>query len=122
MEKLLRIVSALLGAFLLLMGIWWIGDPAAAVMQLQMTLQEGVARNSQIGETAALFFGMGALALYGVWKEKHDYVIAAAVLIGGIAVFRVIAVVHDAPIIWTFVGFEVVTAAVWVAYARTLRN
>lgn len=123
MDKALRIL-AIIGALpLAFIAVRWVFDPSGAAEGLQMTLLEGAARNSQIGDITALFFGMGFLSLYGIWKQKRDYIYAATFLLAGVAVFRILGgLVHDAPTIWTFVVVEVVTSAIWIAYARTLKS
>lgn len=122
MDKTLRILSVLAALPLAVIALRWVFDPSGAAEGLQMTLLEGPARNSQIGDTTSFFVGMAGFALYGIWKQNSDFIYAGTVLIAGVAVFRVLAgLAHDAPIIWLFVGIEVVTAAIWIAYARTLK-
>ena len=123
MDKALRIL-AIIGALpLALIAVRWVVDPSGAAEGLQMSLLEGAARNSQLGDTTAVFFGMGFLSLYGIWKQKRDYIYAATFLLAGVAVFRILGgLVHDAPTIWMFVAIEVVTSAIWIAYARTLKS
>lgn len=123
MEKALRIVSIILALPLALIAVRWVFDPSGAAEGLQMTLLEGAARNSQIGDTTAVFFGMGFLSLYGIWKEKRDFLYAAAFLLAVVAVARILAgLVHDAPTIWMFVAIEVVTVGVWMAHARNMKS
>ena len=123
MEKALRILSVIGALPLALIAIRWIVDPHGAAEGLQMTLLDGAARNSQLGDVTSFFVGMSGMALYGVWKQKRDFIYAATVLLAGVAVFRVLGgLVHDAPTIWLFVGVEVVTSAIWIAYARTLKS
>lgn len=123
MEKALRIL-AIIGALpLALIALRWVFDPSGAAEGLQMTLLDGAARNSQIGDTTALFFGLGFLSLYGIFKEKRDFLYAATFMLAIIAVARVLAgLVHDAPTIWEFVTIEVVTVALWVAHARNMKS
>lgn len=123
MEKALRIL-AIIGALpLAFIGLRWIFDPSGAAAGLQMPLLEGAARNSQLGDVTSFFIAMSGFALYGIIKEKRDFLIAATVLLGGVAVFRVLGgVVHDAPTIWEFVVIEVVTSAIWIAHARTMKS
>jgi hypothetical protein len=123
MEKLLRIL-AIIGALpLAFIGLQWIFDPSGAAAGLQMSLLEGAARNSQIGDTTSFFIGMSGFALYGIMKEKAAFLYAATFLLGGVAVFRVLGgLVHDAPTIWMFVAIEVVTSAIWIAHARNMNS
>lgn len=122
MNKAIRVL-AILGALPLgLIGLRWIFDPSGAAEGLQMTLLEGAARNSQIGDLTSFFIGVSGFALYGIIKERRDFLTAATVLLGGVAVFRVLGgLVHDAPTIWVFVLIEVVTCAIWITHARTMR-
>lgn len=123
MEKALRILAILAAVPLALIAVRWVVDPSGAAQGLQMTLLEGAARNSQIGDTTAVFFGMGFLSLYGILKEKRDFLYAATFLLAVVAVARILAgIVHDAPTIWMFVVVEVVTAAIWVAHARNMKS
>ncbi len=123
MDKALRIL-AILGALpLAFIALRWVFDPSGAAEGLQMTLLEGAARNTQIGDITALFFGMGFLSLYGIWKDKRDFLYAAAFMLAIVAVARILAgLVHDAPTIWLFVGVEVVTTAIWLAHARNMKG
>ena len=123
MDKALRILSVIGALPLAIIGLRWIFDPSGAAEGLQMTLLEGAARNSQIGDTTSFFIGMSGFALYGIWKQNRDFIYAATVLLAGVAVFRVLSgLVHDAPTIWLFVVIEVMTSAIWIAYARTLKS
>lgn len=123
MEKLLRILSIVGALPLALIGLRWIFDPSGAAAGLEMSLLEGAGRNSQIGDTTSFFVCMSGFALYGVLKEKRDYLYAATFLLAGVAVFRVLGgLVHDAPTIWLFVAIEVVTSAIWIAHARNMKS
>ncbi len=123
MDKVIRILAIIGSLPLAFVGLRWIVDPSGAAEGLQMIYMEGAARNSQIGDLTAFFVGMSGFALYGILKQKADFIYAATILLGGTAVWRVLAgVVHDAPTIWSFVAIEVVTSAIWVAHARTLKS
>jgi hypothetical protein len=123
MEKILQILSGVFSAFLLVMAVRWVFDPAGAAEALQMVLMEGTGRNSQIGDVGAFFFGMGGFAAYGVWKKRPEFLFSAAFLIATAAVLRVFSgFMHDAPTIWSAVVFEVVVATVWITYGRKLAS
>ena len=123
MDKALRIAAIIAALPLALIAVRWVVDPFGAAQGLEMSLLEGAARNSQIGDTTAVFFGMGFLSLYGIWKEKRDFLYAAAFLIGVVAVARILAgLVHDAPTIWLFVIIEVITLGIWLAHARKMKG
>ena len=123
MEKALRILSIVGALPLALIGLRWVLDPSGAAAGLEMSLLEGAGLNSQIGDTTSFFVCMAGFALYGVLKEKRDFLYAATFLLAGVAVFRVLGgLVHDAPTIWLFVVIEVVTSAIWIAHARNMKG
>lgn len=123
MEKAVRIL-AIIGALpLAFLAVRWVVDPSGAADFLQMSLLDGAARNSQLGDTTAVFFGMGFLSLYGILKEKRDYLYAATFLLAAVAFARILGgLVHDAPTIWDFVAIEVVTVIIWLAHARNMKG
>ncbi|MGB1551029.1 MAG: hypothetical protein ACPHDV_06320 [Parvibaculales bacterium] len=56
MEKLIRILAIIMALPLALIAVRWVVDPSGAAQSLEMTLLEGAARNSQIGDTTACRF------------------------------------------------------------------
>lgn len=123
MEKALRILSIIGALPLAYIGLRWIFDPSGAAAGLEMTLLEGAGRNSQIGDTTSFFVCMAGFALFGIFKERRDFLYAATFLMGSVAVYRVLGgLVHDAPTIWNFVVIEVVTSAIWIAHARNMKS
>ena len=73
MDKALRILSVIGALPLAIIGLRWIFDPSGAAEGLQMTLLEGAARNSQIGDTTSFFVGMSGFALYGMTPTKTEH-------------------------------------------------
>ena len=51
-----RIISGIIGIFMLFNAFNWILDPAAAAESLSMTLLEGKGGNTQIGDFTSFFF------------------------------------------------------------------
>ncbi len=116
-----RIVAAIPGVVLLVSGFGWLTDPAAAAEGLGMPLLEGMGRSTQIGDFAAFFLGGAAIALIGAWTARREWLLAAAMLVGGAAVMRSVAfAAHDAPFAALFIGIEVVMATILVASAVVL--
>ena len=116
-----RVVAAIPGLPMLVSGIGWITDPASAAAGLGMPLLDGIGRSTQIGDFASFFLGIGALVLIGVWTLRTEWLLAAAVLLGGAAVMRTVAfVAHDAPFATAFVALEVVLAGILVVSSIAL--
>lgn len=122
MAKVFRVLAGLVGIFFVLSGIRWIVDPAGAGAALGLPLLDGLARSTQIGDLGAFFFAGGTLVLLGVWKQKAEWYLAPALLIGTAAVFRILATVfHGAELAIPFIIIEAVMTAILLMAARTTK-
>ena len=54
-----RVISGIIGAFMLLQAFTWLIDPSSAAAGLSMSLLEGQGGNTQIGDFTAFFFTAG---------------------------------------------------------------
>ena len=117
-ETILRGVSALIGLLMIIMGLNWIIDPAGAAGQLGMPLLDGAGRSTQIGDLTAFFLGIGIMTLLGTWLRNVTWVQAAALLLGGTAIFRTLAwALHGADFVADAVIVEVVSTIVLLSAA-----
>lgn len=122
MDKVFRGLAGLVGVFFVLSGIRWIVDPAGAGAGLGLPLLEGIALSTQIGDLGAFFFAGGVMALLGAWKQKAEWYLATALLVGTAAVFRILAtVVQGAELALPFIVIEVVMTLILVMAARTAK-
>jgi len=113
MSKAVRTIAALPGILFVGMGIRWIADPAGAAAVIGLPLLDGVARSSQIGDMGSFFFATGAMILIGVATLQRNWLYAASMVIGGAAIFRVLAwLVQDAAFPAHLIAPEVVFAAI----------
>lgn len=120
MDKVFRGLAGLVGLFFVISGVRWIFDPAGAAAGLGMPLLDGIGLSTQIGDMGSFFFAGGLLTLIGVWKQKSEWLIAPALLIGTAAVFRVLAtVVQGADLAVPMIVAEIVMTAILVVAART---
>ena len=111
MSQGIRIVSALPGVLLTLIGIQWLIQPATAAESLGLPLLEGVARNSQIGDLASFFLCSGAMFLLGAVRLERRWFQMAAMLMGVTAICRIwAALFHATPFPMELIGPEVVMA------------
>ena len=121
MKNGLRIVSALPGLMMLLLGVGWVTDPAGAAGGLGMPLLEGAGRSTQIGDFGSFFLTAFVMVVMGVWTLRREWLLAPALLLGGAAVMRTVAfAVHDAPFATASIVAEVVMAGMLVAAAIVL--
>jgi len=109
-----RVISGLIGIFMLYSALGWILDPASAAAGLAMTLVEGPGEttsgmNTQIGDFTSFFFTAGIMACIGAYRNEHVWIYGTISLLGSAAVFRTYAgLVHGADFLTTAIVFEVV--------------
>src|SRR5271165_4403529 len=121
MRSPLRIATMLLGALFALQGVVWIADPRRAAAGLGMSLLDGVARSTQIGDLSALFLTAGATMLVGARPGSARLLYVPMGLFGVAAVARTLAwALHGAAFAAMFIAIEVVMAALLLAAARRL--
>ena len=90
---LARILSGIVGLFMLWTCLGWLMDPEAAAMGLAMPLLEGMGGNTQIGDFTSFFFTAGLFACIGAYKAEYTWLYASISLLGSAAIFRSLAVV-----------------------------
>ena len=90
---LARILSGIVGLFMLWTCLGWLMDPKAAAMGLAMPLLEGMGGNTQIGDFTSFFFTAGLFACIGAYKAEYTWLYASISLLGSAAIFRSLAVV-----------------------------
>ena len=109
-----RVISGLIGVFMLYSALGWIMDPASAAAGLAMALVEGpgetsLGMNTQIGDFTSFFFTAGIMACIGAYRNEHVWLYGTISLLGSAAVFRTYAgLVHGADFLTTAIVFEVV--------------
>lgn len=89
-----KALSLLLGvpavAFIVIGLAWWVA-PAQIAGQLGMTMLEGAALSTQIGDLGSFFLVMGACILIGVVKGDRFWFLPALMLISAAPTGRIIA-------------------------------
>ena len=109
---LARILSGIVGLFMLWTCLGWLMDPATAAAGLAMPLLEGMGGNTQIGDFTSFFFTAGLFACIGAYRSEHAWLYASISLLGSAAVFRSLAVVtHGSEPLTMAIIFEIVMVA-----------
>ena len=107
-----RILSGIVGLFMLWTCLGWLTDPATAAAALAMPLLEGMGGNTQIGDFTSFFFTAGLFACIGAYRAEHAWLYASISLLGSAAVFRSLAVVtHGSEPLTMAIIFEIVMVA-----------
>jgi hypothetical protein len=123
MPLALRILAALPGLLFCAIAFQWLLDPAAAAGSLDLPLLRGAARSTQIGDTGAFFLGVGVCYLLGAVRLERQWFLAAALLVGGAATYRVAAwALHDAPFTTDKIGVELFSVAIAALAASRCRG
>ncbi|MFT7287959.1 MAG: hypothetical protein ACI87W_002074 [Halieaceae bacterium] len=91
MNRILKLIVALLATVFLVMGLRWAIAPAGVASQFGMPLLDGVGRSTQIGDLGAFFFAGGLFVLIGLLTQRRSWFYAAAMLVGFTALFRIVA-------------------------------
>ena len=105
---ILKVITVIVGAFLLLQAMGWVLDPSAAAAGLGMTIVEGVGANTQIGDFTSFFFSAGLFAVLGAIKEQHQWLYGSIALLGSAAIFRLLSVfLHGTEPLVSAIIFEV---------------
>jgi len=123
MNKVLRIVVALVGLLFVMLGIRWLVDPSGSAADLGMPLLEGIGRSTQIGDLGAFFFSGGLMVVIGLITDRRSWLYAPAMLVASTALFRVIAwLAHDAAFATQQIAVEVVISLLLIAAALRLAD
>ena len=110
-----RILSGIIGLFMLWTCLGWIMDPASAAAGLAMPLLEGMGGNTQIGDFSSFFFTAGVFACIGAYRAEHAWLYASISLLGSAALFRSLAVItHGSDPLTMAITFEIVMTAILV--------
>ena len=110
-----RILSGIIGLYMLFTCVLWLLDPTSAAAGLQMTLLDGMGGNTQIGDFTSFFFTAGVFACIGAYRSEHAWLYASISLLGSAAIFRSLAVVaHDSVPFTEAIVAEIVMTAVLV--------
>ena len=110
-----RILSGIIGLFMLWTCLGWIMDPASAAAGLAMPLLERMGGNTQIGDFTSFFFTAGVFACIGAYRAEHAWLYASISLLGSAALFRSLAVItHGSDPLTMAITFEIVMTAILV--------
>lgn len=115
----LRIALAVPAVLFLVLGAgWWI-VPGIVAPQLGMTLLDGRALSSQVGDLGAFFLTLGGSIVTAVVTQNRFWLHPALMLIGLAAFGRVIAwLVHDAALAYDMLAVELPVAALLYVVSR----
>lgn len=86
-----------------------------------MSLFNGAALSSQIGDVGGLFLGMGLFVLLGLVSKKREWFLATSVLVYAIAMFRILAwLFHGASLVMPLIIPEIVIGTLLLIASKKL--
>ena len=119
----LRFLTALFGLAALLLGLGWWVHPTETAPLLGAALLEGTGRSTQIGDSGALFIGVGALLMWGAIKANAQLILVGGCLVGLVMPGRILsAFVHEGAWTTNELAGESIVLAVAIVTAYTLRQ
>ena len=109
-----RVISGVIGLFMLNSALGWVLDPTSAAAGLAMVLVEGpenttMGMNTQIGDFTAFFFTAGLMACLGAYRNEYVWLYTTISLLGSAAIFRIYAgLVHGADYLTSAIAIEII--------------
>ncbi len=121
LRTILWVLTGLITLNFLIMGLRWAVAPSGAAEALNMSLFNGAALSSQIGDVGGLFLGMGLFVLLGMVTKKREWFLATSLLVYAIAVFRILAwLFHGASLMMPLIVPEIVIGTLLLIASKKL--
>ena len=117
-----RVVSGVIGTFMLFNALTWLFDPSQAATSLSMALLDGEGGNTQIGDFTSFFFTAGLMAIIGAYKNEHIWLYTTISLLGSAAIFRLSAgIFHNTDFLVSAIAFEIIASILLLVSARKIK-
>ena len=118
-----RVISGIIGVFMLLQAFLWLIDPLSAAQSLSMSLLEGEGGNTQIGDFTSFFFTAGLMAIIGAYRGEHLWLYPTISLLGSAAIFRISAgLFHGADFLTSAIAFEIIASILLLISANKIKS
>ena len=118
-----RVISGIIGVFMLLQAFLWLIDPLSAAQSLSMSLLEGEGGNTQIGDFTSFFFTAGLMATIGADRSEHLWLYTTISLLGSAAIFRISAgLFHGADFLTSAIAFEIIASILLLISANKIKS
>ena len=118
-----RVISGIIGVFMLLQAFLWLIDPLSAAQSLSMSLLEGEGGNTQIGDFTSFFFTAGLMATIGAYRNEHLWLYTTISLLGSAAIFRISAgLFHDTDFLTSAIAFEIIASILLLISANKIKS
>ncbi|MDA8786354.1 hypothetical protein N9X86_03315 [Porticoccaceae bacterium] len=113
MNKVLKIVVALLAVVFASIGLRWLVAPEGVAAEFGMTLMEGLGLSSQIGDLGAFFLSLAIFILLALTSGRRSWYYPAIILLGLTAIMRTMAwMFHGASLALDMIAVEIIACVV----------
>ena len=113
MNKVLKIVVALLAVVFASIGLRWLVAPEGVAAEFGMTLMEGLGLSSQIGDLGAFFLSLAMFILLALTSGRRSWYYPAIILLGLTAIMRTMAwMFHGASLALDMIAVEIIACVV----------
>lgn len=120
-NRVLQVLVLLPALLFMVTGLRWLVAPAGVAPNFGLTLGEGVALSSQIGDMAGFFLTLGSCMLIALISGRRNWYYPAIMLLAITAVGRIVAwMVHDATLALDLIGPEVIVSIILLVASRRL--
>ena len=118
-----RVISGIIGVFMLLQAFLWLIDPLSAAQSLSMSLLEGEGGNTQIGDFTSFFFTAGLMAIIGTYRSEYLWLYTTISLLGSAAIFRISAgLFHGTDFLTSAIAFEIIASILLLISANKIKS
>ena len=113
MNKILKIVVALLALVFASIGFRWLVAPEGVAAEFGMTLMQGLGLSSQIGDLGAFFLSLAIFILLALTTGRRTWYYPPIILLGLTAIMRTMAwMFHDASLAVDMIAVEIIACVV----------
>ena len=122
MSIALKILVGVVAALFAMLSSRWMFTPAAIASEQPMVLGSPVALNTARGDIGGAIAAAAVLCVLGLVRKEGVWLKAVAILVGCVAIGRVVGMIWDgfAPESGTAFGVELATVAVLLLAARRM--
>lgn len=114
MNKVLKIVVALLALVFASIGLRWLVAPEGVAAEFGMTLMEGLGLSSQIGDLGAFFLSLAIFILLALTTDRRSWYYPPIILLGLTAIMRTMAwMFHGASLAVDMIAVEIIACVVF---------
>ena len=114
MNKILKIIVAILALVFASIGMRWLVAPEGVAAEFGMTLMEGLGLSSQIGDLGAFFLSPAIFILLALTSGRRFWYYPPIILLGLTAVMRTMAwMFHGASLAVDMIAVEIIACVVF---------